>query len=413
MVFSFSKRWMAAALFGVIVSGALASLLASPLAGPAYAQDLFAPRLYVGDRVITDYEVAQRVLFLKALRSPGDLEKEALRGLTEDRLRQTEAERLRIELTEEEVKAGMDEFASRATLTADALTVELAKIDISEETFRDFVTAGLLWRKVIRAKFGGMVPITENDVDLALEALSQPRALKVLASELVIPLPEGGDATEQLALADELSATISGEAAFAEAAKKYSAAPTAANGGRLDWVPVANLPSAIGAAVLALGPGEVSEPVQVPGAVVLFLVRDVGVDETAEPVVVTVEWAEFLVPDNAAEIARVRAAADGCNDLYAQAKGLPADRLTITKALASDVPGDVGLELARLDLGETSVALKRQGFRRLLMLCGREPTPKEPINRDAVRERVINQKLEGLAARYLEELRSATIIREP
>ena len=390
-----------------------AVLCATLLAGPVPAQDLFAPRLYVGDRVITEYEVAQRALFLKALRSPGDLEAEALKGLIEDRLRQTEADRLELELTEEEVKEGMEEFASRANLTADALTVELAKIDIAPETFRDFVSAGILWRKTIRAKFAGQVPITENDVDLALEALVRPRALKVLASELVIPLPEGTDTTEQLALATELSQTISGESAFAEAAQQYSAAPTAANGGRLDWVPVANLPAAIGATVLALGPGEVSDPVQVPGAVVLFLLRDVAMDETAEPVTVTVEWAEFLVPDDAAEIARLRGAVDDCNDLYGQAKGLPQDRLTITTALASQVPGDVGLELAQLDRGESSVALKRGGFRRFLMLCGREPTPEEPINRDAVRERVINQKLEGLAERYLEELRDATIIREP
>ena len=390
-----------------------AVLCATLLAGPVPAQDLFAPRLYVGDRVITEYEVAQRALFLKALRSPGDLEAEALKGLIEDRLRQTEADRLELELTEEEVKEGMEEFASRANLTADALTVELGKIDIAPETFRDFVSAGILWRKTIRAKFAGQVPITENDVDLALEALVRPRALKVLASELVIPLPEGTDTTEQLALANQLSQTISGESAFAEAAQQYSAAPTAANGGRLDWVPVANLPAAIGATVLALGPGEVSDPVQVPGAVVLFLLRDVAMDETAEPVTVTVEWAEFLVPDDAAEIARLRGAVDDCNDLYGQAKGLPQDRLTITTALASQVPGDVGLELAQLDRGESSVALKRGGFRRFLMLCGREPTPEEPINRDAVRERVINQKLEGLAERYLEELRDATIIREP
>jgi peptidyl-prolyl cis-trans isomerase SurA len=388
-------------------------LLGAMQVAPVAAQDLFAPRLYVGDRAITEFEVAQRALFLKALRSPGNLEEVALKGLIEDRLRQTEADRLKLELTEDEVKEGMDEFAKRANLTADALIAELGKIDIAPETFRDFVSAGILWRKVVRATFAGKVSISESDIDRALEGLVRPRALKVLASELVIPLPEGEDPTEKLALADELSQTISGESAFAEAAQKYSAAPTAEKGGRLDWVPLANLPAAIGAAVLALGPGEVSEPVQVPGAVVLFLLRDVGMDETAEPVKVTVEWAEFLVPDDPVEIARLRGAVDDCNDLNQQAKGLPKDRLTITKALASEVPGDVGLELAKLDLAEVSVALKRGGFRRFLMLCGREPTMEEPITREAMRERVINQKLEGLAGRYLEELRAATIIREP
>jgi peptidyl-prolyl cis-trans isomerase SurA len=178
-------------------------------------------------------------------------------------------------------------------------------------------------------------------------------------------------------------------------------------------MPLANLPGAIGAAVLALGPGEVSDPVSVPGAVVLFQLRDVALDQSAEPLAVTVEWADFLISDDPAEIATIRANADECNDLYGLARDLPADRLTITKQPAGDVPGDVGLELARLDPGEVSLALARDGFRRLIMLCSRELTREEPVTRDQVREAVINQKLEGLAEGYLEELRAAAFIREP
>jgi peptidyl-prolyl cis-trans isomerase SurA len=403
MAFSFLRRQALAC--GV----ALATLM--PI-GPGMAQDLFAPRIYVNNRVITEYEVAQRALFLQVLRAPGNPEDEALKALIEDRLRQTEAKRLGLTVTDQEVLQGMEEFAARANLNAEGLIAELAKVDISAETFRDFVAAGLLWRKAVRARFIGKVPVNENDIDRALEASARPRALRVLVSELVIPAPEGGE-QEALALAGRLSESISGEGAFASAARQYSAAPTAGAGGRLDWVPLANLPAAIGAAVLALGPGEVSDPVVVPGAVVLFQLRDVAEDQGAEPISVTVEWAELLVPDDAAEIARLRASVDRCMDLYGQAKGLPEDRLTVTKQAAAEVPGDVGLELARLDPGESSTSLTRAGFRRFLMLCGREQTQEEPISRDAVRERVINQKLEGMAEGYLEELRAAAIIREP
>ena len=146
---------------------------------------------------------------------------------------------------------------------------------------------------------------------------------------------------------------------------------------------------------------------------VLFLLRDVATDKTAKPIAVNVEWAEFLVPDDAAEIARIRAASDDCNDLYGLAKGLPQDRLTVTKGGLESLPGDVALELARLDQGETSVALTRGGFRRMLMLCGREQVLDPQPTRDQIREQITNQKLEGLAEGYLEELRAAAIIREP
>ncbi len=396
----------------VLKRHAAAVLVSLALTAPGLAQDLFAPRIYVNDRAITNYEVEQRVLFLRVLRAPGNPEDEALKALIEDRLRQTEAERLGLKLSEQELTSGLTEFASRANLTPEQFVVELGKAGIAPETFRDFVAAGILWRQVVRARFLGQVPISEADVDKALEAAARPRALQVLVSELVIPAPEGQEEAA-MAQAQELSETLSGEGAFAAAARRYSAAPTAGAGGRLEWLPLANLPAAIGQRVLALDPGEVSDPVSVPGAVVLFLLRDVAEDKTAEPISVTVDWVEYLVPDDTAEIARLRAAADDCPMLMGEAKGLPEDRMTRTKAGLETVPGDVALELAKLDLNETSVALTRGGYRRMLMLCGREPVLEPMPTRDQVREQVINQKLEGLAEGYMEELRSAAIIREP
>lgn len=404
MRFSVLKRQAAAAAFGL-------ALAVPVLVAPVLAQDLFAPRLYINDRAITEYEVSQRALFLRVLRAPGNPEDEALKALIEDRLRQTEAERLGIKLTEKELTDGLAEFAARANLSTEQFVGELAKAGIAAETFRDFVSAGLLWRQVVRAKFLGQVPISEADVDKALAASARPKALQVLASELVIPAPEGQEEAV-MAQAQELSDSLSGEAAFAAAARRLSAAPTAGAGGRLDWLPLSNLPAAIGQKILALDAGEVSDPISVPGAVVLFLLRDVAEDTTAEPISVSVEWVELLVPDDAAEIARIQAAADDCAMLQAEAGG-QADRVTLTKAGMGEVPGDVALELAKLDLNETSVALTRGGLRRMLMLCGREAVLEPAPTRDQVREQVINQKLEGLAEGYMEELRSAAIIREP
>lgn len=398
--------------FSVLKRQAAAVLISLTLGAPVLAQDLFAPRIYVNDRAITNYEVEQRALFLRVLRAPGNPEDEALKALIEDRLRQTEAERLDMKVAEKDLTAGMSEFASRANLTVDQFATELGKAGIAPETFRDFVAAGVLWRQVVRAKFLGQVPISEADVDKALEAATRPKALQVLVSELVIPAPPGQE-DAAMAQAQELSDSLSGEGAFASAARSYSAAPTAGAGGRLDWLPLANLPPAIGQKVLALDPGEVSDPVAVPGAVVLFLLRDVAEDKTAEPISVSVDWVEFLVPDDAAEIARLRARADDCAMLMGEAKDLPEDRMLRTKAGMGEVPGDVALELAKLDLNETSVALTRGGYRRMLMLCGREPVLEPMPTRDQVREQVINQKLEGMAEGYMEELRSAAIIREP
>ena len=401
MTLSFLKRQAAALVCGFALNGAV------------LAQDLFSPRLYVNDKVVTQYEVTQRAKFLEILGAPGDPEEEALKALIEDRLRQVEAEKYDMAATEAELTSGMEEFAARANLTADGLIAELEKVGIAAETYRDFILAGVIWRKVVRAKFAGAVSVSDNEIDLALAAAAREQALQILVSELVIPVQSDEEKAAALDLARDLSASLSGEGSFSAAAKKYSKSPTAANGGRLDWMPLSNLPGELGAKILSLAPGEVSDPVVVPGAVVLFLLRDVAVDKSVKPVEVTVKWAEVLVPDDAAEIDRIRAAVDTCYDLNGQANGLPEDRLTMTTQPASELPADVGLELARLDPGESSVELTRSGFRRFLMLCSREPTQEEPISREAVREQLINRKIETMAEGYLEELRSAAVIREP
>lgn len=383
-----------------------------PLAGAAQAQDLFAPRLYVNGQVITEYEVIQRALFLKLLRAPGDPTQEALKALTEDRLRTAEAKRLGLTVTEEQVMAGMEEFAARANLTAEQLVAELEKVGIAPETFRDFVSAGLLWREAVRGRFAGQVSVTEADVDKALQSLTRPRALKVLVSELVIPA-QPGEEEAAMDLAARISQDIDSEGEFAAAARRHSAAPTAGNGGRLEWMPLANLPPSIAGQILALGDGKASAPIAVPGAVVLFLLRDVAQDETAEPLSVSVEYARYLVPDDPERIGQIIAASDRCLDLYGTAEGLSEDQLSIQTQAMSEVPQDIALELARLDPGEVSTALKRPGGRLLLMLCGRSVDSETPPSRDDIRTQVQNQKLDGLAEGYMAELKAAAIIREP
>ena len=68
---------------------------------------------------------------------------ELLTGLIEDRLRLAAAEAAGIVIDAAAVQAGMEEFASRANLTAAKLIEALAPGGVEAETFRDFVEAGV------------------------------------------------------------------------------------------------------------------------------------------------------------------------------------------------------------------------------------------------------------------------------
>lgn len=382
-------------------------------AAPMQAQNMFAPRVYVNDRAITEFEVQQRILMLQLFRTPGDLDKEATKALIEDRLRMAAAKNLGIKATPDQIKAGMEEFAARAELSADEFIKALEQSGVSAQTFRDFVEAGLVWRDVIRATYAGKVAISDAEVDRALAKGDQAAALRVLVSELVLPVPPGQE-DAVMARAQRLRADIKTEGGFASAARRYSASATAGRGGRLDWMPLANLPAALSGVILGLAPGEVSQPVALGGAVGLFQLSALEEIEGLAAKSIDVDYAQYILPaaNGPAEAAALRAKIDTCNDLYGINQGQPADRLIRETKAASALPANIGRALASLDPNE-SVDFPSGAAHVFLMLCSRTPVQETPPTRDEVRERLLNTRLGAMAESYLQELRFNAIIREP
>ncbi|EKE45817.1 peptidyl-prolyl cis-trans isomerase domain-containing protein [Oceaniovalibus guishaninsula JLT2003] len=386
-------------------------------AGPTAAQSPFSPVATVNDRVITGYEVDQRARMLGVFRTPGDLRQQALDALIDERLQLTEAKRLGIAVTEGEIVDGMAEFAGRADLDTDAFVAALAGDGVDVQTFRDFVAAGIAWRKAVRAQFAGRVSVPEAEVDRAARQI--PRAsLAASLSEIILPAntPENAARTEEIA---PQVLALSGEDAFAAAARQVSASPSRERGGRIDPIPLTNLPPALRALVTEASPGQVVGPLPLPNALAFFLVR--GIDEVpASGAVTQIDYATYAIPggrspEALAEAAALRARVDTCGDLYTVARGQP-DRLRREKVTPSQVPNDIALELAKLDEDEVSLALTRANGQTLLflMLCDRSyADPATEIDRDRLRSRLVDARAADLARNYLAELRAnAHIVRE-
>ncbi|HDR29610.1 peptidylprolyl isomerase [Rhodovulum sp.] len=399
---------------------AVAAVLALMGAGIASAQQggSFAPRMIVNDRAITNFEVEQRIRFLRLLGNPPQIEKVALDGLIDDRLRMAEAKRLGIAVSPEQIEEGMAEFASRANLSTEQFIAAIAQGGVAAETFRDFVEAGLAWREVVRARFGPRAQITEAEIDRAL-AITSPRAAaagaQVLLSEIVLRADTPEFRAEAERLVRELRASIRNEADFAAAARQYSVSRSRGEGGRMGWLPLGNLPPALAGQVLTLRPGQVSEPIELENAIALFQLRALREGGAATPEAVSVEYARFLIPGGSlADAMRVSARVDTCDDLYGVAKGLPEDRLVREVLPVAQVPQNIAMELARLDEGEVSYGLSTPQMAVVLMLCARTPDLGEgEIDRQAVRRQLVNQRLGEYAESYLAELKADAIIREP
>lgn len=382
------------------------------------AQNLFAPAAFVNDKVITEYEVEQRTRFLQVLGAPGNLREEARERLIEERLQLSAASRFNLTVTDEQVQAGIEEFASRANLSGEQLLIELDKAGIAPQTMRDFVSAGLIWRELVQGLFGPRSQVSEAEVDRALAQTGSSGGLRVLLSEIVLPTtPEFAARTEALLPEIQRMDSIT---AFSTAASQYSAAPSRARGGQLDWRAASSLPPEVRNQVVSLQPGQLTRPIQVNNAVAIFQLRDKREAQAVAAGSFTVEYAQFYLPggrtaDALSNARKVREEVDTCGDLYGVNKGNPEEQLVITTLPESDVPADIRRELDKLDANEVSTGLTRNNGQTLvfLMLCGRTPTLTDDVAREDVRRQLVNDRLLSFATSYMAELRADALIRIP
>ena len=399
---------------------ALAALALAGASASATAQNLFAPVAKVDDMVVTRYEFQQRRQMLQALRAPGDLDKTAMDRLIDERLQVAAARRAGITLSEEDIAAGIEDFASRLEMSREEFIAFLAEQGVAEQSFRDFIVAGLMWREYVRARFAPRVEITEAEIDRAIRLRGTTGSARVKLSEIFLPTATPQFEAQARQLAPQIAALRSIEE-FADAARRFSAGPSAPRGGEVeDWIPLENLPPQLRQIILTMKPGEVTDPIEIPNALALFQLRAIEPTAATPPANPSVDYASYLIPggrspEALAEARRVAALADTCDDLYGILRDRPPEVLERRTMPLARVPADVAIELAKLDPGESSVALTRDNGATLvfLMLCERLPGDAEEISREEVRLQLRNQRLAAMAEAYLEKLRAEAVIVRP
>ena len=395
---------------------ALGATLALPMT--AAAQGLFSAQITVNGTAITGYEIEQRKLLLQAFNTPGDLDKVAREQLLDEALKEQIFSRAGLQITAESLEAELTAFAGRAELDLERFVEMLSQFGVDRDTFVTFVRRNVTWRDYIRSRYSDRVSVTDADVDAALSTSGGTGAsIQVLLSEIILPAPpEFAEAAMEEA---QNIAQIKSFDVFSSAAEQLSAAQSRGDGGRLSWTAIDNYPPAIGALLLELEPGDVTAPIPIENGIVLFQMR--GVREVTEklPTPVSLEYAALYLAGGKTEeglraAADVTARVDTCDDLYTVARDLAPEQLERSTLALSEIPQDVAIELAKLDVNEVSTNLTRADGQTLvyLMLCNRNFAAPEEIDREAVRAELLSQRLSGYADGLLENERASSTIVE-
>lgn len=384
----------------------------APLQGSA--QSLFSPAIRVNQDIVTWYELEQRLQFLNVLGLPGGNEADVRDALIDEKLRRQVMRSAGVQATPEAVQLGIDEFASRGQLSSEQFLKLLGDAGVDPETVRDYVADQLAWRDYISSRYLSQARPTEDEIDRAL-GQTGGGGLQVLLSEIIIPVNPQTVAQTEL-LAEEIS-RLEGQDAFSAAAAQYSAAATRGQGGRLEWLNISNLPPALQPVILGLQTGEITDPITLPNAVALFQMRGLREVATGAPRISKLDYAAYYLPggrsaETLSRAAKLKEEIDTCDDLYGIAKDQPAEVLDRVEAAPSEVPGDIAVELAKLDRNEASANLTRNNGQTLvfLMLCNRTRDLGEDTSRGDVANALAQQRLQAFAASLVEQLRADAVI---
>lgn len=268
--------------------------------------------LQVNDRIITleDFERQfERTIPAEHALSPDaldELRRSFLRQAIDRQLVLSEAQRLGVTLTPNEVEDALADY--RRDYPAGGFEEMLAEQGFTPQQWRQELAARLLMEKVITRAVYALVGVSDDEIQAfyAEHRAEFDRPERVRARQILV-----ADAGEARAALNRLQA---GES-FAEVARAVSQSPDAEQGGDLGFFPAGEMPPEFDEVVFSLPKGEVSSPVKSDYGVHLFLV-----EERRPAQRMSLEEATPMIRSQLLRIKRERAYQEWLQDLGARAE---------------------------------------------------------------------------------------------
>ncbi len=268
--------------------GALALVAILLATGPVSAERLDGIAAVVGDDVvlISELDQASAPLIERIAQERGSLapeqvnqiRKESLERLINDQLIAAVAERNDVTASEEEVDTAIKGIAHEEGVTVDRIYQAAAEQGLSRERYRKELASQISRMKVISRSVRSRVTVSDAEVRELYQRryASLTPGLHLRARHILLPW-RGSDTPETRAelrrFAGELRQLALKNGDFAALARKYSALPSAAQGG-FTMLRQGDVSREIAEQVFELKPGAISEPIETEHGLNLFQVID-------------------------------------------------------------------------------------------------------------------------------------------
>ena len=380
----------------------------------AYGQaNLFATAFTVNGAAVSNYEIDQKVRFLRFLGESGDVKSLAEEELIKEKLYIQETGRVGLELSPQQILAAATDYAENRDNSLEGFLGRIGQVGVSKESYFSYIEAQFAWAEFAREAFGPTIrnlPTPDVDEKLLLEYRTTTSTVNLL--EIVLRIDENNpNQAEQIA--QEIYRSIKTPADFSTTARNYSASTTRNEGGAVGWLNVDNLRGTFRNVLNRTSPGNVTEPVRVDDLYYVFFVLGKRTESSAANFV-SIDFAtlrlDTLAPDLGVSVQdTVVERSQSCDDFSEYAQQFSSDLFTRRTVDRSDL-GEFAEPLSDLDNNELTRVNMDDGTTLLVMLCKRNL-----VADDEIRQRVLNnlrdRKIDDMARNHYAKLRAAAIVR--
>ena len=234
----------------------------------------------VNNDIITDTDVEQRLNLVVAANG-GNLDPEekarlrlqVVRNLIDEKLQIQEATAKDVKVSDAEIDAAYNRVASNFKRTPAGFADFLHQSGTSPASIKGQIRGELAWSRLLRRKVEPLVNVGDEEVNALMARMTATKGAEEFNLRKIF-LPATAETQEQvLKEAAIYVGEIRAGSSFTVYARQVSQDASRNDGGAIGWVRAAQLSDVVAPVVLALKPGEVSEPFAVPGGVEIWTVE--------------------------------------------------------------------------------------------------------------------------------------------
>ena len=317
-----TRDFLAACIFGALSTVATAQ----ETAPPNDVLQLEGVATLVNDEPISFHDIRQRVRML-AMTVGAEITPEiqqqlattAREQLVDEILQMQAVAEFNVEIDPQEIAASVDDLAARAGVTREELYQQFAQAGINPTTLEAQVRSDIAWRRMMSGLYGSRIRISQNQLDGELEQLrASSQKTSYQLAEIFLFAPDEESKVQALQAAYSLVDQLRQGAPFTTAAQQFSSSPTAATGGDMGWVALADLDPVLAEPVGASAQPGILDPIVASDGVYILALRN-----RREPQKETsrLRLNQLIATDGKIEtLERAMGRINGCSDMEAYAE---------------------------------------------------------------------------------------------